>query len=383
MKNVLIVANLAGFASFLLNDMKTLQEMGYQITFAANSNKLEWSDTKEKLDERGITFIQIDFDSKNPFSKQNLIAYKQIRQLLKLNHYDLIHCHTPIAGLITRLAANKYRRKNTKVIYTTHGFAFTSNSSKKSWFIFYNLEKFGSRFCDAMITINLEDFQNAKRMHCRQVYYIHGVGVDTSKYREVQIDRDAYRKSIGVDEGKVMILSVGELSVRKNHRIIIEAISKLPDKEKFIYVVCGNGINGGTKQLLKELANQNKVNLKLLGFRHDIPEITYCSDVGAIPSLREGLGLAGVQSLAAGVPIVGSDVQGIRDYVQNKGTGYLCAADDANGFASAILKLSQVDEVEKRKMQSQCYEVASQFDTAVSRQEMVQIYKKVLGRKEK
>lgn len=376
MKNALIVANLAGFASFLLNDMTILQDMGYNVVFAANANKLEWSDTKEKLDEKKINFVQIDFDSKNPFCKQNYIAYKQIKCLLTLKHYDLVHCHTPIAGFVTRLAANQYRKKNMHVIYTTHGFAFTSISSKKSWLFYYSLEKFFSRFCDAIITINQEDYENAKKMHCKKVYCINGVGVDTNKYHNIEINRDSYRKSIGIDKDEILVLSVGELSIRKNHRIIIEALAKVANKENYVYVICGNGINGGTGDELKKLANDTGVKLNMLGFRYDIPEITKCSDIGAIPSTREGLGLAGIQSLAAGVPVVGSDVQGIRDYIRNGENGYLCSPFKSEDFASAIEKLS-CQEV-RISMREKCYEIAKSFDISTSYAQMNKIYLSLL-----
>ena len=126
MKKALIIANLAGFASFLLHDINTLQNMGYEIFYAANANKLKWKDTKRKLEEKNVKFIQVDFDSKNPFSFQNIKSFRQISKLLKEEKFDLIHCHTPIPGMTVRLAARRNRRKGTKVIYTTHGFAFTS-----------------------------------------------------------------------------------------------------------------------------------------------------------------------------------------------------------------------------------------------------------------
>ena len=376
MKQALIVANLAGFASFLSNDINLLKNKGYQVTYAANANKLEWSDTKRKLEEQSVNFVQIDFESKNPFNKQNIVAYTQVSELLAQNNFELIHCHTPIAGLIVRFAARKLRRKGTTVIYTTHGFTFTSWSSKKNWLMYYSIEKFASRFCDAIITINWEDFANAKKMHCKKVFHINGVGVNTEIYKNILVDREKYRASIGVDSNQIMVLSVGELSERKNHVIIIDAIAKLENKERFVYVICGNGIDGGTGEFLRQRAEKQGVNLKLLGFRFDIPNITFCSDIGAIPSIREGLGLAGVQSLAAGVPVIGTDVQGIRDYIIDGKNGYLCDPNDEEAYSMAILKLS--DFKTRKEMENDCYKVDEQFDIKVSHKQMEDIYNEIL-----
>ena len=378
MKKALIVANLAGFASFLLQDIDTLQGLGYEVSYAANADKLAWEGTKVQLDKRNVAFHQVDFDSKNPFSSENIKAYRQIVKLLKEGQYDLVQCHTPIAGMVVRVAANKYRKKGTKVIYTTHGFAFSGSASGKTKLVYKTCESFCSRFCDAIITINREDFASAKKLHAPKTFYIHGVGVDTAQYRDVLINREEYRANIGVAPDEIMVLSVGELSERKNHRIVIDALSRIKTENKYAYVICGNGINGGTGMQLAQMAQEKNVRLLLLGFRNDIPQITKCSDVGVIPSIREGLGLAGVQSLAAGIPVVGTDVQGIRDYVDPGKTGYLCDAFDAVGFAEAIEKLANANAEERKRMEQCCYDMAQQFDIQISREEMKAIYKELL-----
>ena len=78
-----------------------------------------------------IDFLQIDFDTKNPLSRYNFFAYNLLKKVVN-EEYDLIHCHTPIVGILTRIAAKKYRKTGTTVIYTTHGFTFTDKSSKKT-----------------------------------------------------------------------------------------------------------------------------------------------------------------------------------------------------------------------------------------------------------
>ncbi len=377
MKRALIVANMAGFASFLISDIEILQKMGYEITYIANTNVLPWEDTKKKLVEKNVKIINIEFDTKRPFSNKNRKAYIEIKKILNKDFYELIHCHTPIAGLITRLAAIKTRNKGSKIIYTTHGFAFTKYSSKKSWLMYYNFEKFSSRFCDAIITINKEDYENAKRMHCKNVYYINGVGVETSKYLNLEVDTEKYRKNLGIDSEKIMILSVGELSYRKNHKVIIEAIATLENKDDYVYVICGNGIDEKVKNELEKLAAEKNVDVRLLGFRFDIPEIMMCSDIGAIPSIREGLGLAGIQSLAAGKPLIASNVQGINDYVIDNKTGFVASPYDIEMMATNIRKIS--NKSVRDGMIQKCKEIAQKFDIVISIEQRKKIYNDVIN----
>lgn len=380
-KKALIVVNLAGFLHFLWNDIATLQKMGYEVSVAMNENSAAGPNLIEipKLEEMGIAHYQVEFDTKSPVSTQNIQAYKQLKLILKTNKYDLIHCHTPIVGILTRMAARKYRKTGTTVIYTTHGFTFTDKSSKKNWIVYFTAEKLMSRFCDAIITINHEDYNNAKKMHCPKAYIIPSVGLDNHRFANLRINRDEYRASFGVNSKDHMILAVGELSSRKNQKIIIEALGTLDRKEQYIFVICGTAVvNSTIEEELKETASRLGVRIFLAGHRLDIPEINACADVAVIPSVREGFGMTGVEALASGVPVVGSDVQGIREYVIPGKTGYLCDPYDAHQFADAIEKIVNLPSEERAKMVIACKEKAKEFDISKSIAAMKNIYQEVL-----
>lgn len=381
MKKALIVVNLAGFLTFLWNDIKTLQNMGYDVEVAMNGKMPDGSDAVEisELDKMEIVHYQIDFDTKSPLSKKNVTAYRQICSVLNHTKYEMIHCHTPITGLLTRIAARKCRSHGTKVIYTTHGFTFTDRSSRKDWLVYYTMEKFASRFCDAIITINHEDYANAKKMHSKKVFIIPSVGLDSFRFTHVEIDRDAYRKQFGVERDDIMVLAVGELSSRKNQQVIIRALGQLSNKKEYVYVICGRAtVNSTLDSQLQELASQLGVRLCLAGHRLDIPEINKCADIAVIPSLREGMGMAGLEALASGVPVVGSDVQGIREYVIDGRTGYLCNPDSPEDFAIAIDKLTKLNCEERENISNNCREIARKFDVSASVKQMQSIYEELL-----
>lgn len=93
------------------------------------------------------------------------------------------------------------------------------------------------------------------------------------------------KREIGVPLGAKLLISVGELSKRKNHRIVVEALQQLPDD--YWYVIVGQG------ELKEELKRLDKTGrLKLLGYRTDIVELLRCSDLFVFPSLQEGLPVA-------------------------------------------------------------------------------------------
>lgn len=374
MKRALIVTSTAGFArGFLLHDMLLLQNMGFEVHCAANGKGMSFS-AEELFPERGVVFHQVDFSSVKPIGPESWQSYKQIRKLLKEQNFSVIHCHTPIVGFIVRLAALPYRAT---VLYTTHGLAFPKGCSLKEKLIYGTAEWLGIRMCDGIITINHEDHATLRKMGAKNVYYINGVGVNTARYHKIEIDRDAYRKSIGVEKDDIMVLSVGEISARKNQQIIIRALAKLGDP-RYVFVICGKAMTGSAVyEKLVSLAKELNVRVKFLGFRRDIPQIAHCADIAVMPSLREGLGLAGIEAMAAGVPVIGSDIQGIKDYVVDGVTGYLCDPRDADAFAEKIGKLS--NEKLRKSMRDACIDKSEEFRTDISYAQMARIYKKELA----
>lgn len=133
------------------------------------------------------------------------------------------------------------------------------------------------------------------------------------------------------------MLSVGELNKNKNHSIVLRSIAHLNDKS-IHYVICGEGpLKGELKDLAFQLGIDNQVHL--LGYRNDIADICYSSDIFIFPSLREGLGMAALEAMASGLPIIGSNVHGIVDYTLDGITGFTCNPKDEYEISKAIVKL--------------------------------------------
>lgn len=358
-KKALIAVNYSGFMCFMNSDKDILQQMGYEVYVAGDYSLDIENGTFERENPHTI---HIPIASKSPLNKTNIRGFLSYTKLIKKNDFDLIICHTPITGLLVRLAAFFQKKKNTKVIYWTHGLSWTKLTPflQKKKFQFF--EALGSFLCDVIITINKEDYNEAKKLFCKQVFHVNGVGLDITKYSKCQRNRETVRKDLNIPERKIFILSVGELSFRKNHQIIVKAVGNLPNKDQYVYGICGRvKTDFANVKYLKSLAESLDVDLRLLGFRDDIPDIMHACDFGAIPSLREGLGMAGLQQLCAGKPIIGTDVQGIREYCIDGMTGFLIKdPQDVDAFSIAIERLSNKDLCDSMKLN--CLEIVSQFD---------------------
>lgn len=301
--------------SFFKSHIEMLIKEGNHIDIACNYNDLPLDNLYVEL---GCDFYQIDF-SRSPLSADNIKAFKQLKKLIETGKYDIVHCHTPNASVITRLVCRKFRKQTgLKVFYTAHGFHFYKGAPKLNWIIYYPIEKFCSRYTDKLITINKEDYDRAKnKFKAKEVYYVPGVGIDLSKFNDIQVDRNTKRREIGVPEDAFLLLSVGELNENKNHQVIIRAIAKL-NNPNIHYVVAGVG---DKRDYLIDLASKLGVlrQLHLLGFRKDVSEIYHSADVFCFPSIREGLSVSLMEAMACGLPCVVSKIRGNIDLIDENG----------------------------------------------------------------
>lgn len=291
---------------FFKSIIKELIENGNSVDIATNETN---SNVPDYYREWGCSIFHIS-TSRSPFSFGNIRAIKQIRTLAK--SYDLVHCHTPLAGMATRLGCRKLRKNGLKVVYTAHGFHFFKGSPRKNWLIYYPIEKLCSRWTDVLITITKEDYELAKcKMKARRIEYVPGVGIDVNRIRDMTVNKKEKREKLGIPLTAKMILSVGELNVNKNHQFVIEALSKIRD-ENIFYVVAGDGEQ---KNALKRMAEESNVNLLLLGYRTDVLELCKVSDLFILPSRREGLNVSVMEAMAAGCPVIASRIRGNVDMV--------------------------------------------------------------------
>lgn len=383
MKKVLIVASVVSFLEwFNQENLQYLkQECGCQVHIACNFGYMQDTDEDRtlrfirRLEEAGFVLHDLPF-ARSPFSGENLGVYRQLKKLLEQERFDLIHCHTPTASMLTRIAAVKSRRQGSRVMYTCHGFHFHNAAPKKNWLLYYPVERFLSRFCDDLVTINQEDYRRAKTFHCKNVRYIPGVGVDVEAIRALEVDVAEKRRAIGVPEEALLMISAGELIPRKNHAVILRAMAML-GREDLYYAIAGKGpLLEELRQLSRELGIADRV--RFLGFRTDVFELYRAADFSAFPSRIEGLGLAGIEAMAAGLPLVSSNVHGILDYVKDGQTGYALPPEDADGFAAAIGKLAEDKEL-RQAMAETCRRAAQPFSKENALKAMWAIYAEILS----
>ena len=338
-KKALMLASVASMIDqFNLPNIELLNNLGYSVDVAANftnpGNISEEKATylKDSLESKGINVIDV------PIPRSiNLIdiitAYKTIYNRINNEHYNLLHCHSPIGGAIARIASKRERKKGMVVIYTAHGFHFYSGAPLKNWAVFYPIEKWLSKYTDVLITINKEDYSRAKKnFFAKKTIYVPGIGIDAQMLSNY-CNKKSIRKEFSVPDETKVLLSVGELNRNKNHEAVIRALAKI--NTDYVYIIVGKGpLNNYLHDLAKELGIEDKVIIT--GFRDDVKDFYATADLFVFPSFREGLSVSLMEAMASGLPVICSKIRGNVDLIDEYKGGILFHPNSVHEIEDAL-----------------------------------------------
>ncbi|MFI3805994.1 glycosyltransferase family 4 protein [Vagococcus fluvialis] len=373
MKKALIVSSVASMIDqFNMDNIKLLKELGYEVHVGTNfDNPGTISMEKSKnlieiLNSQGVQTFQINF-SRSPFDlKNNRVAFSDLKELSKKENYDLVHLHSPIGGVLGRLVFNK---KKTKIIYTAHGFHFFKGGKLKDWLLFYPIEYLLSKNTSILITINKNDYEIAKGFKGKlEVKQIPGVGIDF----------DRFNKSITnkISKDDFIIVSVGELNDNKNHIAGIEAIKLLKHLNGIKYIICGVGPKKG--EIMNKITEYElSEKVELVGYSDSVEKYYKNASLFLFPSKREGLGLASLEAMASGLPLVNTNVGGMKDYTINGVTGFVFSdPENYEQIAKAIEKIYRLNNDEIQQISKNNTEIASKYSIEIVHELMKEIYLK-------
>ena len=330
MKKILFLSNTANFSKFNRPYMRWFKEQGWQVDYCSAGEEQVLDCDKQY----SIPIVR------SPFSMKNLCAYKKLKKLLQENHYNILHCHTPMGGVIGRLAAKKlWKEHQIKVIYTAHGFHFYKGAPLLNWLLYYPMEKWLMCYTDALITINDEDFERTKNWGT--TYKVDGVGVNLFRFHAVKTkEKSVIRKEFGYSDSDFIITVVAELNKNKNQIMLIRNVKKLRKTIPSLKVLL---IGKETLPIVRRYVEKENLydSVHFFGYRNDVDKLTMMSDIAFSASLREGLPVNIIEAMACGIPVVCSDNRGHRSLIKENKTGLLFKVSNDAVMCNAILKLYQ------------------------------------------
>lgn len=336
MKKALIISNKirkipGGSIETIVNPLKT---RGYEVTWAAN-----FSTAKFDVKEFPCNILKTKSET-NPFSINNVKTRRIIKNYLIENNVDLIFCSTPIGGVHGRMCS-KYVNK---VIYQAHGFLFFKGGPKLGFF-YKMVEKYLARKTDAIITINKEDFENAKSFKLRNkenIFLVNGSGEDYVSTPISEEKRSSLFKEFDLNSNDFTFISIGELNKNKNVLSTVKGFSKaFSEKDNVKLLICGEGKES---KKISAFIKKNKLGSKvlLLGYRNDVRDLLQISNCYVSSSLREGLSRTVGESMACCLPCIVSNKRGLSDWIDENG-GLLFNPKSANEICDAMIAIMKKD----------------------------------------
>lgn len=372
MKVLLIATVQSHICQFHRPLVEMLHEHGCEVHVAAKNNLAEKNGLQLDFADR---IFDIPFE-RSPFSWKNLAAYKQLKQIIDNGKYDVVHTNTPVGGIAGRLAARKVRKNGCQVFYTAHGFHFFQGGPKKSWLIYYPIEKFMCRYTDELVTITDEDFQLARNKFRVSVSHIHGIGANTNKYAAVtSAEILELRKALGFTAEQKLIICTGELNNNKNQITAIRAMHQVAKvMPNAILLIAGNGPTHDSLQAAINTLNLQS-NVILLGYRTDLDKYVKISNLILSCSKREGLPLNIIEGMLCKKPVVASANRGHKELIQDERNGYLLSSTDVEGFSAKIIELLD-DTALANAFGEEGYMLAQAYTDQAVKLELEQIYQK-------
>ena len=335
MKKVLFVATVTKHINaFHIPYLKWFKENGYEVHVASNGEE-----TIEYCDKH----FNLNF-ARFPIKLQNIKVYQELKSIIEENKYEIVHSHTPVGGVLARLAVKCAKRKyKIRNIYTAHGFHFYKGASMLNWLIFYPIEKILSKYTDDLITINKEDYEIAKKkFKAKNIYYVPGVGVNLDKFNKKLSNeqKEELCNQIGISQENYIILYVAELSKRKNQMMLIQAVREvIKENNKIKLILVGSGPEEEKYKKVIEKENLQE-NIKLLGYRKDVPNLMQITDLYISTSTQEGLPVNIMEAMAVPLPIIATDCRGNRDLIENGTKGYIVKIGDIIALKEKIMQLN-------------------------------------------
>lgn len=369
MKVLFVASVYRHLTAFHIPYIQYFQSRGYDV-WAAGTGK----EDKIALQEMQVNCIDIPF-SRSPLSSKNIDAYKTLQHLFETEKFDLVHVHTPVAALLTRMAFQKSYYG--KIVYTAHGFHFFKGAPKPNWIMYYPAEKLAAKWTDHLITINEEDFKNAhKLLPSEKISYVHGVGVEFADEHIAAEKKRELKKSLGLAKDAILISYIAELNSNKNHQFLLRNWKKIKQKNPQLELLL---IGAGAKEReLKELVkNEQLSGIHFLGYRRDVATLLQITDIVALLSYREGLPKSIMEAMVAEIPCIVTNTRGLRDLIQHNENGFVIDHGNDEKLVEAFTLLGQSQEL-REKMGARAKKLVQPFLVKNVVKEYEKIYEELL-----
>lgn len=319
----------------LLDQIKMLEDAGHEVVAICADGPMV-----KDLRDMGVRVETVSIAREiSPLADAWTLV--EVVRLLRQHKFDVVHTHTPKAGLIGPVAARLAGVK--QIVHTIHGLLFHSEMTATRRAAFWIPEKWTAVFATHLLSQSREDIDVAiaTRICSEEKIEYLGNGVDPAKFDPTKVDGGAIRAELQIPADAFVVGCVGRLVLEKGFRELFEAAERIggdPALQKIQFVVIGpeepeqnDAIDRG---VLEKLTASGRV--RFLGWRDDVHDLYSIMNVFVLPSWREGIPRACMEAAAMEVPVIATNIRGIREVVLDGVTGRLVPLRDVDQLTAAI-----------------------------------------------
>jgi glycosyltransferase involved in cell wall biosynthesis len=313
---------------------------------------------------------------------QDVMAILDLSAHLMREPYHVVHTHNSKAGFIGRLSATLARVP--VIVHTVHGFAFHQQEPPWRQFLFRNLERLASHWCDKMIFISqpLVDWALKEKISSPGKMARIYSGIEMDRFHPMsEQEKKRLREKWALGEQDTVIGIVSKLWEGKGHDLLIRAFKEIrKEKPQARLVIVGEG---HLMESLKTLASQLELSDAVIftGFLEDVPRIIATFDVAVLPSYFEGMGRVLLEAMAMEKPVVGTRVGGIPDLIEEGLNGYLVSPGNEKELASAVLSILNDKGLATKMGKAGRKKMTDRFSADTMVRSIEKVYRELLKRK--
>ena len=343
------------------------------------------SDSLYILNNYGVEPVLIDELVRNPDLSSDRKAYKRIKEIISEFNPHIVHTHASKAGALGRKAAISC--KVPVVVHTFHGHVFHSYFGAAKTLLFKGIERRLAKKSNAIIAIS--DKQREELVHEHKISKpektkVVNLGFDLDPFNEKrQRLRETKRRELGLSD-EVAIALIGRFAPIKNHEMFFDVVEEILAKtnKKVKFFVVGDGTEREYIEERTEKINRtNAETVVLTSWIKDIGSFNAAMDIVCMTSLNEGTPVSLIEAQAANIPVISTDVGGVRDVVIDGETGFIVPSKDVSAFSEKLLKLIEDEKKRLEMSQNGWTFVKDKFHYKTLVKNMEQIYAELLKNK--
>lgn len=337
-----VTKSTAGVAEYVRGLARELDKSRFSLTVACLSEgSQEFAAELAQIPGVSAFSLAMNRYQIDPFSDSRVLL--RLRSIIRNERFDLIHAHASKPGFLARLAA---AGSQTPVIYSPHCFSFHAGTGSLKATLLADLERFAAhRLTTCILTVADGERTLARQYNVgsdEQFFTIH-TGIDPAPF-ERPLERGAARSSLDVPGHALLVGSVGRLSAQKAPLDFVRAAGHVHKRQPGVHFAwIGSGpLEPAARQLAAQLGLGEVMHF--VGQRSDVPRLMGALDCFVLTSLWEGFPIVLLEAMAAGAPIVASDIPGNDEAIAHGKNGWLVKTGDAAATGDAILDLLQNPE---------------------------------------